>query len=153
MSGTGLIRNHDREVNMIKFQTNPSDSNRITSRYGNRLHPIKKVWRFHWGIDIGKRPLVRKEYIYAVLPGKVITQGWNSERGNYVVIQHEECATLYQHLASYITKIDQNIEAAEVIGVMGKTGASKGIHLHFELYKGRYLNADRINPEPYLRKE
>lgn len=137
---------------MIQFKNNPCDSLKITSDYGYRIHPIKKIRQFHKGIDIGK--LFGKNYIYTVESGRVLMQGWNSQRGNYVIIQHDGFATLYQHLASYNTKIDQKVNAGQIIGLMGKTGASTGVHLHFEVFIGRYLQGDNVDPENYLlRKE
>lgn len=144
--------NHPRRFIMIYFEHNPSDSSRITSPFGHRINPISKKPQLHKGIDIGRNN-DGVNYIYSVACGRVLTQGWNSQRGNYVVIQHDGFATLYQHLNDFRTKIDDFVFGGQVIGSMGDSGASTGIHLHFELYKGRYLNEEYLDPEKYLRKE
>lgn len=134
---------------MITFYCNPLKNYRITSEYGNRIHPITKKLKFHPGIDL----VSHYDYVYAVSAGKVVKQGWNKQRGNYVVIQHNGFATLYQHLDSYVTKQGEMVDDGEFIGCMGSTGASTGEHLHFELYIGSYYNGIKVNPKPFLRKE
>jgi murein DD-endopeptidase MepM/ murein hydrolase activator NlpD len=39
------------------------------------------------------------------------------------------------------------VEKGDVIGLMGKSGVSKGIHLHYEIR----LNDKPVNPINYLR--
>lgn len=136
---------------MILFNNNPAKSTRITSPYGVRKHPITGKNQFHNGIDLGKleKP---SEAIFAVSNGYVIEQGYTSERGNFVVIQHEEFATLYQHLDNYITRTGQIVLANTVIGYMGTTGSSTGVHLHFEVFNGRYPDKQRVDPEQYIRR-
>lgn len=138
---------------MIKFISNPCDSKRITSPYGMRIHPISKKSKMHKGIDFGIM-LSKFEPIYSVSQGKVVNQGWSKARGNFVVIQHNGFATLYQHLDSYRTKKGQYVNGGQVIGKMGSSGESTGVHLHFELFDGTYLSFGNknIDPKPYLIK-
>lgn len=137
---------------MIKFDCNPCEVIRITSKYGYRKHPITDKKQFHKGIDIGKSH-DHIEPIFCVSDGVVIDQGWTSIRGNYVIIQHDGFATLYQHLHSYLSKYKRFITAGQLFAYMGSTGQSTGVHLHFELYKGNYKDKKHIDPQLYLRKE
>jgi murein DD-endopeptidase MepM/ murein hydrolase activator NlpD/muramidase (phage lysozyme) len=52
----------------------------------------------------------------------------------------------YGHLSSVSVSKGQKVTAGQTIGVEGNTGASGGLHLHFELRKG----GANIDPEPYL---
>ena len=57
------------------------------------------------------------------------------------------------HMTHYIVKMNQEVEAGEVIGYMGSTGRSTGPHLHFALswYDGK--RACSQNPADYLKLE
>lgn len=63
--------------------------------------------------------------------------GWNGGYGNYVVIQHGNGSqTLYAHLSRLIVGDGQRVVQGQVIGYMGRTGKSTGVHLHFEIRNG-----------------
>lgn len=70
--------------------------------------------------------------------------------GNYVKIQHENgYFTRYLHLkpGTVRVKVGQHVNAGDVLGHMGLTGQTSGIHLHFDVNNGsRY-----IDPLPYLQ--
>lgn len=96
---------------------------------------------YHKGIDIA-RPSNRN--ILAADNGRVVSAGWdNGGYGNKIVIDHGNgYRTVYAHLSSLNVSAGQVVEKGQKIGVMGSTGRSTGIHLHFEVYK----NGARINP-------
>lgn len=75
----------------------------------------------------------------------------NIAYGNYVKIQHQNgYQTLYAHLKNNINlKINQYIEAGQVIGYMGDSGNAYGKHLHFEVWK----DGQRMNPLEYINKD
>ncbi len=72
--------------------------------------------------------------IYAAASGTVETVAYQSGGfGNYIVIKHNDgTRTLYAHLKSYSVKQGQYVSQGQTIGVMGSTGNSSGVHLHFE---------------------
>ncbi|HHU18955.1 MAG TPA: peptidoglycan DD-metalloendopeptidase family protein [Bacilli bacterium] len=122
----------------------------VTSEYGMRHHPIYKVDKLHGGIDIGGNAGLE---IRAAADGLVIgtydsgTTGF----GRYIVIRHEEInmTTLYAHLSSVNVTAGQTVNQGEQIGVMGTTGSSTGVHLHFEVFEGKY-GEGRVNPRTHL---
>ena len=60
----------------------------------------------------------------------------NRSFGRYVVIKHPSGnRSLYAHLNSYNVSVGQSVTKGQKIGVMGTTGGSSGVHLHFE-YSG-----------------
>jgi len=75
--------------------------------------------------------------ILAAASGRVIISknvGWNGGYGKYVVIQHSNnTQTLYAHLNSQVVSVGELVEQGQVIGYMGSTGNSTGVHVHFEI--------------------
>jgi len=103
----------------------------ISSYYGNRMHPIYHVMRFHNGIDI---PAPGGSNILAAADGKVITASYNSGYGNYVVVYHGNgYSTLYAHSSKLLVSVGQKVSRGDVIALVGTTGSSTGNHLHFEV--------------------
>lgn len=101
---------------------------------------------YHKGIDIA-RPSNRT--IRAADNGVVVFAGWDGGYGNKVVINHNNgMKTVYAHLASISVSVGQTVPKGTKIGVMGSTGNSTGIHLHFEVYKNGKLQ----NPLDYLNR-
>ncbi|MGP4107830.1 peptidoglycan DD-metalloendopeptidase family protein [Virgibacillus sp. L01] len=99
----------------------------------------------HKGMDIAQ-PSNRS--ILAADNGTVVSAGWDSGGyGNKIVINHNNgMKTIYAHLSSISVSPGQTVEKGSKIGVMGTTGNSTGIHLHFELYK----NGSLQNPQKHL---
>jgi murein DD-endopeptidase MepM/ murein hydrolase activator NlpD len=119
---------------------------KITSKMGWRIHPVKKEKKHHNGTDIcglGKAPW----YIEAFADGKVLKAQVSTAAGggfgHYVVLQHkidgEFYTSLYAHLepGSMQVKPGQKVTAGTVLGKMGTSGMSTGVHLHWEIWKGK----------------
>lgn len=119
----------------------PINRARISSRFSlNRMHPILKVRRPHYGVDYAA-PKGTK--VLAAASGRVVFAGSKNGYGNVVEVQHDNgLKTLYAHLGSYGVKSGQNIKTGQVIAKVGNSGLSTGAHLHFGLYK----NNKPINP-------
>ena len=135
MSGTGMTAN---KVNGITWLTT-CDYQRVASKFGWRIHPVYKDWRFHKGVDfaVGHTP------IYATRAGVVVIARWNDSAGYYVTIDHGDgFRSVYMHMckAPYVKEGDF-VAAGQVIGCVGTTGTSTGLHLHFGIsYNGEYVN-------------
>jgi hypothetical protein len=124
---------------------------RLTSPYGMRYHPIKQKWIMHWGTDYGTQ--LQNWKIYALEPSKVLSKGYNSESGNYVWITYPRLGikTKYSHLKEIYVKNGQYVDNDTVIGLVGTTGSSSGIHLHLEVVTLK--DNKHMNPEDYDYQE
>ncbi|MBL3643003.1 M23 family metallopeptidase [[Brevibacterium] frigoritolerans] len=116
----------------------PADGGYISSKQGQR-------WgKLHKGIDIA-RPATRT--IKAADHGIIETAGNSGGYGNKITINHNNgYKTVYAHLDSIDVKAGQKVEKGMKIGMMGSTGHSTGVHLHFEIYK----NGSLVNPLNYI---
>ncbi len=128
-------------------------SGRLTQSYGCTgfaLNPSRGSCRhFHDGIDIAG---YRGTAIRAAAVGVVSYVGWNpwdqNGRAFMVVVAHPGgYETLYAHvLPARRVRVGQLVHRGEVIGYMGSTGHSTGVHLHLELRRGRTT----LNPLAFL---
>ena len=111
----------------------------ISSPFGNRLHPILKVYKLHTGIDIAA---AMGTDILAANAGEVITAGWNNSYGYYIMIDHGGgIVTLYAHSSKLLVSKGDIVARGQVIAKVGSTGSSTGPHLHFEVrVNGVYKN-------------
>lgn len=121
----------------------------VTSRYGWRSYPLNPSRRdFHMGVDISSGT---NSPVVAAKAGTVVASksGYNWGYGNYVDIDHGDgLMTRYAHLApGWKASVGQKVAAGERIGTQGTTGASTGVHLHFEIHK----NGKHTNPENYMK--
>ena len=113
----------------------------ITSRFGNRFHPIFGEWRYHSGLDIGAG---YGSAVTASDGGTVIMADVNGGYGNCVMINHGNgFYTLYGHLSGYAVSEGDAVGQGQVIGYVGDTGWATGPHLHFEIRSG----STKLDPE------
>ena len=86
--------------------------------------------------------------IYATGSGVVTVSGWYGTAGNAVSIHHgNETETRYYHLnVDPLVEVGDQVEAGQLIGYLGNTGASTGPHLHLEV---RVSNIP-VNPVDFL---
>ncbi len=119
-------------------------STTISSEYGNRLHPVLNVTKFHNGIDIAAST---GSSIVAAYNGTVVGAGYNSSMGNYVMIDHGDgLYTIYMHASALYVSNGQNVAKGDTIAAVGSTGRSTGPHSHF----GVRLNGSYVNPHSYV---
>ncbi|WP_068621591.1 M23 family metallopeptidase [Paenibacillus tuaregi] len=115
----------------------PVSAHSITSRFGERWNKL------HKGIDM----ISSNSSIMAADGGTVSFAGVKTGYGNCIIIRHGNgYETLYGHLSRIDVKRGDKVEKGEHIGVMGDTGHSFGIHLHFEIHR----NGELQNPIKYL---
>lgn len=124
----------------------------VTSGFGYRFDPVYKVNKLHKGVDLARADN-NVDYInYAVDDGEVVAAGDVGDGyGNKVVIDHGGgIKTLYGHMRSGTlqVKIGDKILKGKALGIMGKTGAATGVHLHFEVR----ISDKPVNPIGYLRR-
>lgn len=128
------IAYHDLDSIPIRSPINTTKIKRISSDYGYRLHPIKKYWHKHTGIDI-TATLGTK--VLSTAKGIVIkVEKSYSGYGNQVVIQHANgYKTRYAHLNDINVENGQIVDIKTVIGTVGNTGLTTGVHLHYEILR------------------
>lgn len=103
----------------------------------------------HGGIDIASVPAGSTPPVYVARSGTVETVTYDGTGGNYVVIKHDDGYwTYYGHLNSVDLAIGDKVTTNSRVGIMGSTGLAKGIHLHFEVWKGAQWQ--RINPRDVI---
>ena len=112
---------------------------------------VGKYWKtlgYHTGIDF-----TGDSAIYATCYGVIDTIAYSSAYGNYIIVK-ENNANRYHyfcHLSRILVKKGQKVTRVSVIGIMGSTGNSTGIHLHYEIrkQKGNLVESNLVNPAEY----
>ena len=64
------------------------------------------------------------------------------------MIEHDGYWTYYGHLANIQVSMGQQVTPDTVVGISGATGLATGVHLHFEVWKGKQWA--RINPRDII---
>lgn len=123
--------------------------------------PQKSLYRNHRGIDIGgDGPIfcAAKGVVYDIQNYKGDHK--KQPHGNSVIVEHivgsgddeQYFYTVYSHLANIDVYPDQELEEGHILGQMGTTGNSMGVHLHFELRKDKPKWGYDTDPIPYLKR-
>ena len=97
----------------------------------------------HRGVDITG---ALNTPIYASAAGTVTKAGYNragagSNYGYSIILNHGNgYTTIYAHCSSLVVSAGQYVKQGQLVGYMGSTGRSTGVHLHFEIRKnGSYI--------------
>ncbi len=118
----------------------------------------------HGGIDfVGEDAFDLQVLVLAVATGEVI---WASDKwqeldlispyGKHVIVKHGNgLVSTYAHMSAMLVDVGDVVYAGQVLGVVGSTGHSTGVHLHYMLqYMGRGLSGypvpDIIDPTPFF---
>lgn len=107
---------------------------RITSDFGHRHAPAEGASHNHKGLDITSPQAGGKPDIISAMPGIVIGAGRrNDGYGNTVDVMDIYGHThRYAHLDSIAVSPGQEVRQGQKLAVMGTTGHSTGVHLHYE---------------------
>ncbi|MDT2434403.1 peptidoglycan DD-metalloendopeptidase family protein [Enterococcus avium] len=102
----------------------------VTSPFGPRQDPTGASGTQHDGIDFAGSAGTP---IMASKGGTVVEAGFHWSAGNHVVIQHSDgYYSYYMHMVSAPSVgVGSSVSAGQVLGGMGTTGNSTGVHLHF----------------------
>jgi murein DD-endopeptidase MepM/ murein hydrolase activator NlpD len=123
----------------------PVQTMSITSNFGVRVDPFRGGRAMHAGVDI---PGTYGTPIYATADAVVGRTGWIGGYGNLVELEHGRgIQTRYGHLSSILVGPGKRIKRGELIGLMGSTGRSTGVHLHYEVR----IDGRAVNPTPFLQ--
>jgi murein DD-endopeptidase MepM/ murein hydrolase activator NlpD len=130
----------------------PGKAWKVKSKMGWRIHPVKKTEKHHNGTDIVPGNIKGKVYIESAFTGRVMYAGPSKSKkengepdgfGYYVKVSSLINGKWYSHLYAHLekgsiqVKTGQRVTAGTVLGVMGTSGMSTGVHLHWEIWAGR----------------
>lgn len=121
-----------------------TDNPKVTSSFGQRVHPVTGVLKFHNGTDYG---VPNGTPVYSPDGGYV--SGWmeNNTGGKQMLVEHNNgWRSGYAHLSSRVKAKNSNVKRGELIGYTGQTGNVTGPHLHFTLKNpdGQYENPESV---------
>ena len=137
----------------IKFVMPLDGDIRVTCGFGPRKPPVTGASSAHQGMDFARKDHSQGN-ILAAADGTVVRCGPGSGWGNVIFIEHNDaygrlvCTTVYGHWAKSFVKEGQKVSAGQKIALEGNVGIGSGMHLHFEMHKGKFRNP--IDPAPYL---
>lgn len=134
--------------NEVLLATTPSirpvQSDFFTSTFGMRNDPYTNHRVLHKGLDLAAE---HGSDIMAPADAVVIFVGHRGEYGKTVVLDHGfGMQTHYAHLSNYKVEVGQKVLRGQVIGAVGKTGRTTGVHLHYEVR----LNGIPQDPERFI---
>ncbi|VWC28585.1 M23 family metallopeptidase [Burkholderia stagnalis] len=114
--------------------TMPVKWTRISSFFGERVHPLSQEMAFHTGVDLAAPSGTRVD---AAADGTVSFVGTDpGGYGKYVIVDHADgYSTYYAHLSAFAhgLKVGEPVKQGQRLGSVGMTGAATGPHLHFEV--------------------
>ena len=140
----------------------------MSSDFGPRDRPCPTCPSWHKGIDVYN---TSNPSVYAIMDG-VVTSIDDPGGNNAVNIKHADgliSAYLHMYSKDILVKPGDVVTAGQKIGIMGSSGLSTGVHLHFEIDisqvddREAYINSyivntggnyigKRIDPQDYLSK-
>ncbi|MEP0072157.1 MAG: peptidoglycan DD-metalloendopeptidase family protein [Marinomonas sp.] len=123
----------------------PVKNARTSSGYGERIHPVTGIKKFHRGQDFAVNTGTP---VYAPADGVIeVTRPSNEGSGNYLRIFHAHgFSSSYSHLSKFAANKGDFVKKGDLIAYSGNSGLSSGPHLHYEVrFIGRALN-----PKPFL---
>ena len=137
--------NHNIQIENIKSEGFgkilwPVKYGKITSKFGNRNHPVLKAVKFHRGVDIA---VSVGTPVYSGIKGRVTFAGRKGNYGNLVEIEgNDGIKVRYAHLNSIDVVTGQKVSDGEKVAETGNTGMSTGPHLHYEII----IDENPVNP-------
>lgn len=119
----------------------------VTSLYGSRSDPTGFSGSFHDGIDLGG---TSSTPILSSRAGTVVQSSFDVSAGNYVIIDHGDgYFSYYLHMSVLSVSVGQLVSLGQTIGIMGTTGNSTGVHLHFGIATSQNWTGF-TDPSPFL---
>lgn len=118
----------------------------LTQKYGlsdfARSPAGKKAYKawggLHYGLDFGTKgqPLE----VTSLVSGKVVRASMDGGWGNHVEVEGADgWRSQYAHLSAITCKVGDVVAVGDVLGRVGTTGASTGVHLHLGSRRSRLL--------------
>jgi murein DD-endopeptidase MepM/ murein hydrolase activator NlpD len=143
---TAAINSSIRVAMLTQIPSGPPVKNaRTSSGYGERIHPVTGIKKFHRGQDFAVNTGTP---VYAPADGAVeVIRPSKEGSGNYLRLLHTHgFSSSYSHLSKFAVNKGDFVKKGDLIAYSGNTGLSSGPHLHYEVrFVGRALN-----PKPFL---
>lgn len=143
--------------NNTEIASNNNKNNEYVLPNSNKyIKPIIKDYyissnynEIHKSIDIGIAKETNSDVeIVAIHSGVVLDIGYDNDLGNYIVIKDENGMTSLYACCSKLNVIKgENVSQGDIIGFVGKTGKSTGLHLHLEMS----INGEMVNPQELIQ--
>ena len=136
----GFFDDLGRNIQGFLLRT-PVDGARVSSGFGERLHPILGYTRMHQGIDFAAPAGAP---VYAAGDGVVEEIRWAGGYGRWLKIRHgADWETGYGHLSRWAVQAGDHVQQGQVVAYVGSTGEATGPHLHYEVM----MDGRKINPK------
>lgn len=132
-SGTEQYYSDDGRSLRQGFLRSPLEFSRVSSSFGQRVHPLLNDVRDHKGTDFSAPSGTP---VRATSDGVIDLAGSQRGYGNIVVINHRNrISTAYAHLSGFAKGVGKGtlVNQGDVIGYVGSTGWATGPHLHYEV--------------------
>jgi murein DD-endopeptidase MepM/ murein hydrolase activator NlpD len=139
----GQVSFYNEKGESIKkeFLRTPVNAAKISSKFGQRNHPVLGYTRMHKGVDFAA-PIGTP--ILAAGGGVIEKAGVLGGYGKYIRIKHNSTySTVYAHASRFAKGIKPGVKVAQgqVVAYVGVTGITSGPHLHYEvLERGKQIN-------------
>lgn len=110
---------------------------KVTSSFGQRMHPVSHKMKFHNGVDLA----ARASPVYSILSGTVIQIGHHPYLGNFITLSCSSILVTYGHLSRILVPKGARLYPGQCIAISGKTGRVTGEHLHLAIkFQGKYIS-------------
>jgi murein DD-endopeptidase MepM/ murein hydrolase activator NlpD len=134
----------ERKVALDSVPTILPVDGEINSPFGVRMHPRKKVYRLHRGVDI-TAPFGSP--VRAAAYGVVESATSNRSYGMLITISHGNgIHTKYAHNSRMLVKKGDVVAKGQEIAKVGRSGFTTGAHCHYEVL----LDRTPVNPELFV---
>jgi murein DD-endopeptidase MepM/ murein hydrolase activator NlpD len=123
----------------------------IASGFGDRLAPCSGCSMYHEGVDFVPGAGTP---IGAIATGVVsVVRSDRGALGEHVVVDHvingQKVQSIYAHMqaGTILVSVGETVQAGQIVGFVGSTGASTGAHLHLEIH----VNGVPVDPFVWLK--
>ena len=124
----------------------PLKINKLSAKFGYRIHPITKRRKFHRGIDLASNMGTKVRATADGVAGFVQNRNIG-DYGRVINLQHNYgFKTIYAHLKKTLVKNGDIVRKGQVIGLTGNSGRSTGPHLHYEIKHGNKV----LDPKNFM---
>jgi murein DD-endopeptidase MepM/ murein hydrolase activator NlpD len=142
------------DIQLSKRATRPAilpihdrDMIRLHTTFGNRFHPLLRIWRDHRGLDM---TAPKGTPVFATGDGVVSRADYSDTYGLVIYLDHGfGYETRYAHLHKYELKLGQEVKRGQIVGYVGTTGQSEAYHLHYEVLH----NGNQVNPIHFFQRD